>query len=191
MAIILDFNNTTTFLDTNRSERTDNSILQDNLISEESKHNQNKVKISELLIKFENDYIDTCAKNNVDMFKIDFPNGLGVSIHPACVYCFERKPNRTHHCRQCRRCVRKMDHHCAVLGSCIGFDNYKQFFVTIFYSHLLSIYSLMCSLSSLKFYFNEFQGSIYMLIYCFYIVLITIITVLLFWFFGYHMVYYF
>lgn len=29
-----------------------------------------------------------------------------------CTRCESYRPPRAHHCRICRRCVRKMDHHC-------------------------------------------------------------------------------
>lgn len=44
------------------------------------------------------------------------------------------KPDRTHHCSQCHRCVLKMDHHCDWVGNCIGFYNYKYFLNTLFFA---------------------------------------------------------
>lgn len=49
------------------------------------------------------------------------------------------KPDRTHHCSQCHRCVLKMDHHCDWVGNCIGFNNYKYFLNTLLYASLSSI----------------------------------------------------
>ncbi|CAI5713361.1 unnamed protein product [Hyaloperonospora brassicae] len=45
----------------------------------------------------------------------------------VCRKCRAGKPDRTHHCSTCRRCVLKMDHHCIFLNKCIGYDNYKFF----------------------------------------------------------------
>lgn len=45
-----------------------------------------------------------------------------------CCHCQSFKPPRTHHCRECGRCVLKMDHHCPWVLNCIGFYNYKLFF---------------------------------------------------------------
>lgn len=49
------------------------------------------------------------------------------------------KPDRTHHCSQCHRCVLKMDHHCDWVGNCIGFYNYKYFLNTLFFASLSTI----------------------------------------------------
>jgi hypothetical protein len=36
----------------------------------------------------------------------------GVPFHTMCSVCQSYKPNYTHHCRICNRCVSRMDHHC-------------------------------------------------------------------------------
>jgi hypothetical protein len=36
----------------------------------------------------------------------------GVKYHTMCSVCQSYKPNYTHHCRICNRCISKMDHHC-------------------------------------------------------------------------------
>lgn len=38
----------------------------------------------------------------------------------TCHICKLRKPDRTHHCSQCGRCVLKMDHHCIWVNNCVG-----------------------------------------------------------------------
>jgi palmitoyltransferase len=44
-----------------------------------------------------------------------------------CFKCDKFKPDRTHHCLICNKCILKMDHHCPFLGICIGYYNYKVF----------------------------------------------------------------
>jgi hypothetical protein len=53
-----------------------------------------------------------------------------------CTKCFLLKPDRSHHCRVCDRCVLKMDHHCPWIANCVGYRNYKYFFLLVWYSAL-------------------------------------------------------
>ncbi|WRT64957.1 uncharacterized protein IL334_001898 [Kwoniella shivajii] len=57
-----------------------------------------------------------------------------------CKKCNGWKPDRCHHCRHCEQCVLKMDHHCPWVGNCVGYHNYKPFFLFINYAFLLSLY---------------------------------------------------
>lgn len=51
-----------------------------------------------------------------------------------CKWCGKYKPDRCHHCRVCRMCILKMDHHCPWLYNCVGFKNHKYFFLLLLYS---------------------------------------------------------
>jgi len=53
-----------------------------------------------------------------------------------CKWCGKYKPDRCHHCRVCRCCILKMDHHCPWIYNCVGFGNYKFFFLLLFYTAL-------------------------------------------------------
>lgn len=51
-----------------------------------------------------------------------------------CKWCAKYKPDRAHHCRVCRTCVLKMDHHCPWISNCVGWGNHKYLLLLILYS---------------------------------------------------------
>lgn len=53
-----------------------------------------------------------------------------------CKHCRQWKPDRTHHCRVCKSCILRMDHHCPWIANCVGFRNYKFFFLLVTYGAL-------------------------------------------------------
>lgn len=53
-----------------------------------------------------------------------------------CQTCNSYKPDRSHHCSVCRRCILKMDHHCVFVNNCISFYNYKFFICFITYAFI-------------------------------------------------------
>lgn len=57
-----------------------------------------------------------------------------------CKHCLVYKPDRCHHCRVCKSCILKMDHHCPWIMNCVGFRNHKYFFLLVVYSMLSCLY---------------------------------------------------
>lgn len=61
----------------------------------------------------------------------------------VCTRCETFRPPRAHHCRICKRCIRRMDHHCPWINNCVGERNQKYFLQFLVYVGLLAIYSII------------------------------------------------
>lgn len=60
-----------------------------------------------------------------------------------CQKCSIYKPPRAHHCRVCKRCVLRMDHHCVWINNCVGQRNYKHFFLFVSYTVVALAHALV------------------------------------------------
>ncbi|KAF9906942.1 palmitoyltransferase for Vac8p [Lobosporangium transversale] len=63
-----------------------------------------------------------------------------------CQKCHFEKPDRTHHCSSCKRCVLKMDHHCPWLNNCVGHRNYKAFFLFVLWTAIYCVTLVACTI---------------------------------------------
>lgn len=73
------------------------------------------------------------------------PNSFNSSLK-WCRTCWAPKPDRTHHCSTCKRCVLKMDHHCPWVSQCVGHRTYPSFLHLLLCITLLSSYiAVVCS----------------------------------------------
>lgn len=66
----------------------------------------------------------------------------------VCTRCEIYRPPRAHHCRICRRCIRRMDHHCPWINNCVGERNQKYFLQFLIYVGILSLYAIVLVASS-------------------------------------------
>lgn len=48
-----------------------------------------------------------------------------------CPSCLLKRPVRSKHCRACRKCVGKFDHHCVWINNCVGYGNHRLFVFTL------------------------------------------------------------
>lgn len=108
-------------------------VMPESTASNKTKHR----KETELTIDEDEDY---CTDSGDEAFHRSHFVGNDWTI---CSRCESYRPPRAHHCRVCRRCIRKMDHHCPWVNNCVGEFNQKYFLQFIFYIGLLSIYSVI------------------------------------------------
>lgn len=54
-------------------------------------------------------------------------------VASICRKCISPKPQRTHHCSVCDRCVLAMDHHCPWLNNCVGYYNARSVLLRALY----------------------------------------------------------
>ena len=59
----------------------------------------------------------------------------------VCVYCRKVQLAETRHCKVCNHCVDGFDHHCDVLGMCIGKGNMRIFLTFLIYHGVLCGYA--------------------------------------------------
>lgn len=58
----------------------------------------------------------------------------------GCKFCkISELPLRSNHCEKCERCIRKYDHHCKLIGGCIGENNHLVFVLFLFTQSLIFI----------------------------------------------------
>uniref|UniRef100_A0A8C9L4Y3 Palmitoyltransferase n=2 Tax=Pavo cristatus TaxID=9049 RepID=A0A8C9L4Y3_PAVCR len=66
-----------------------------------------------------------------------------------CAKCQLVRPARAGHCRLCGRCVRRLDHHCVWINSCVGEQNHQAFILALFFFMLTSLYGIMLTLDTI------------------------------------------
>jgi len=115
--------------------------------------------LNKKLKEFNKELIKFRKKNNLDKFwNLNCFNFKTLSIKEnVCRFCLIIKSERSFHCKNCRRCVRKMDHHCIYVNNCVGINTYRLFVIMLFYGVMLGFISMLIMIDSLQFYLSEYS----------------------------------
>ncbi|XP_067662475.1 palmitoyltransferase ZDHHC12-A-like [Haliotis asinina] len=68
-----------------------------------------------------------------------------------CDYCEIQQPMRAKHCEDCKRCVRKYDHHCPWLEACVGERNHKFFLLFLLATAMLVLWTFYIAWNAIVF----------------------------------------
>jgi len=77
----------------------------------------------------------------------DIENCFNLKPEERCGLCGLKKPMRAKHCRECKRCVRKFDHHCPWITNCVGERNHRWFYIFLAFEIFLVVWSFLVSLT--------------------------------------------
>ena len=82
------------------------------------------------------------------------------SQYRSYYYCYSCRSwsrySQSQHCRRCNMCVLERDHHCVVIGTCVGQKN-RRVFVIFLLESCLTAFLACCTLSYLASSFNEIR----------------------------------
>jgi len=79
-------------------------------------------------------YLPQDSRSTTSLVPMGLQEMKRTGLRRHCKWCGKYKPDRCHHCRVCKACILKMDHHCPWIYNCVGFANYKFFFLLLLYS---------------------------------------------------------
>lgn len=68
----------------------------------------------------------------------------------TCHLCLAPKPERSHHCTKCNKCIKKMDHHCHWIGRCINYDNHGHFVRFLFFTSICASITLYYDINIIR-----------------------------------------
>ena len=69
--------------------------------------------------------------------------------HNYCRKCLTYQVSRSFHCPSCSKCILRMDHHCIWVNNCIGAGNHKYYILTMIYTWLISLITLISGIVGL------------------------------------------
>lgn len=72
-----------------------------------------------------------------------------------CSFCNRMAPPRSWHCTTCKYCVFKRDHHCHFFGCCVGYFNFRYFYMFVMHVFISMMYAMCVNLA----FFVKFIGT--------------------------------
>ncbi|KAI8352353.1 DHHC palmitoyltransferase-domain-containing protein [Mortierella sp. GBAus27b] len=95
--------------------------------------------------------IDGLSQNEGDLYQgvlgqID----IFTETPPTCKRCHLPKPERTHHCSVCKKCILKYDHHCPWIHNCVGHFNHRYFVMFLTYLPIACFYFVYMGIGPLQ-----------------------------------------
>ena len=78
---------------------------------------------------------------------VDYVEVAGVQVlMPYCPTCNIVRPPRSGHCNKCDNCVDTFDHHCGLIGACVGRRNFRYFLIFLYAMIGMALWALVWSI---------------------------------------------
>lgn len=127
--------------------------------------------------------------NNVNSDEEDGPVHDEMSLMPdervalrECGFCGCMQPLRARHCEDCDRCIRKFDHHCPWLDTCVGEGNHRFFLMFVISKAIATTWATIIIWQALEFHtgWSEWlkTNAILLLDLCITVTVTVILTIL-------------
>lgn len=110
-------------------------------------------------VKEKNSYITSSHSRENNEVKLSENEPIiksNLMLNIGCDICkIDKIPLRSHHCDICNKCVKCFDHHCWILGGCIGENNKLIFLIFLFFQNCSLNWSIISLFILLKKRMNE------------------------------------
>lgn len=104
-----------------------------------------------------------------------------------CNHCDTNVRALSKHCGRCQRCTAHFDHHCIWLNNCIGYNNYKPFFLLLIMTIIHSLGIMGLGTWRVLYYFKQAEFFRAPTIYCYIMILVNgLAACLIFYLLTYH-----